>query len=197
MLNSCNSQFYSSVKPGRSFFETRDFAREVRFSLNRVGCFLWFLFLLQLLTQLVSIIREFLVCYQFSLLILLDPYNCDQWDTCETCINHNPCGWCELNVRYTDGTIGPQCAGKPRDPNNPPPGYKPCMLLLCLFYLGEFLSCYYSFQVEDVCSLFILFSCLLGTCPGPGFQNLYCPSFKCNNVTNICESQRIKGNLLL
>jgi len=81
---------------------------------------------------------------------------CGQHVSCTDCIAHNPCGWCELNIRYEDGTMGPQCAGKPRDPNNPPPGYRPW------------------------------------TCPGPGFQNLYCPTYSCNNNTFRCE-QNARG----
>jgi len=90
-----------------------------------------------------------------------DPFNFYQWPTCEICIANNSCGWCELNIHYINGSIGPQCAGKPKDPDHPPPGYVPW------------------------------------TCPGPGFQNLFCPSYECNNSTFKCEEKRKKGPTLM
>jgi hypothetical protein len=89
--------------------------------------FLHFICLSSIFCRYVLIQKEIIIINEI-INSLIDPFNCDQWSSCDSCIQHNPCGWCELNVRYTDGTLGPQCAGKPRDPNNPPPGYRPCII---------------------------------------------------------------------
>lgn len=84
-----------------------------------------------------------------------DLYGCNQETSCKTCIKQyvsfyikkltcllltlcsNPCGWCETNILYEDGTMGPQCAGKPQDPKNPPKDYKPCKFSYSCLNLSE------------------------------------------------------------
>lgn len=69
--------------------------------------------------------KMFLLLVLLSLALSQDPNACAQWPTCEICLEHNLCGWCAEPVIYEDGTpSGAHCAGKPADPNKPPPGFK-------------------------------------------------------------------------
>jgi len=112
---------------------------------------------------------------------LQDANACPQYPTCEECIAHNPCGWCSVPVVYDDGTTGPLCAGKPKDPNNPPPGYKPW-------------TCPKDFQ-NDKCYGYICndqFQCVSSGAPGRGIPLADCqrkcfpPTYDCNTTTKQC-----------
>eukprot|EP01125_Pyxidicula_operculata_P007231 TRINITY_DN245_c0_g1_i1.p1 TRINITY_DN245_c0_g1~~TRINITY_DN245_c0_g1_i1.p1 ORF type:complete len:575 (+),score=120.32 TRINITY_DN245_c0_g1_i1:85-1809(+) len=106
---------------------------------------------------------------------------CGQYPTCEICIENNPCGWCSVPVVYDDGSTGPHCAGKPADPNNPPPGYKPWVCPLDF----QNQACY-----GYVCNE--LFQCVSSGVPGGGVPLSQCmetcipPTFECNQTSWQC-----------
>lgn len=110
-----------------------------------------------------------------------DATKCGLYPTCHECISHNLCGWCGVPVVYSDGTTGPHCAGKPEDPNNPPPGYKPW-------------TCPSDFQ-NDKCYGYICndnFQCVSSGSPGKGVPLADCqkqcipPTYECNRTTTVC-----------
>eukprot|EP01126_Amoeba_proteus_P046751 TRINITY_DN52_c0_g2_i4.p1 TRINITY_DN52_c0_g2~~TRINITY_DN52_c0_g2_i4.p1 ORF type:complete len:439 (-),score=55.55 TRINITY_DN52_c0_g2_i4:758-2074(-) len=112
-----------------------------------------------------------------------NPNSCGQWPTCAICLQHNLCGWCSTNVIYEDGTLGPHCAGKPENPDNPPPGFKKWI-------------CPKDYQ-NKACYGYVCdptnYQCVSSGAPGKGVplaqcqQTCFPPTYICNGTTFQCD----------
>jgi len=106
---------------------------------------------------------------------------CGHFPTCATCIENTPCGWCAINITYSDGSSGPHCAGKPADPAHPPPNYKPW-------------TCMKDYQ-NTACYGYVCnsaYQCVSSGTPGGGVPLHECmakcipPTYECNSTTYQC-----------